>query len=96
MSISEPVEHVLARLDGARQTGPTQWQARCPAHDDRHASLSIGKGGDGRALVHCHAGCAPGDVLAKIGLTEADLFAAGPSAAPRPPASPKAKPAKGS
>ena len=31
--------------------------ARCPAHDDREPSLSIRDGGDGRVLVHCHAGC---------------------------------------
>src|SRR5260221_715460 len=30
--------------------------ARRPAHDDGKASLS-GKDGDGRVLLHCHAGC---------------------------------------
>ena len=33
------------------------WIARCPAHDDRQASLSIRETGEGKILVHCFAGC---------------------------------------
>jgi AAA domain len=47
----------LALSLGAKITGPTQWQALCPYHDDKMPSLSISEGGDGRVLVHCHAGC---------------------------------------
>ena len=49
--------------------------AQCPAHDDDHASLSIGhrRKGDG-AVVYCHAGCATADALAKLGLSMRDLF----------------------
>jgi hypothetical protein len=46
--------------------------ACCPAHDDRHPSLRIGYG-DGRTMLHCHAGCDPGDVLAAAGLHWRDL-----------------------
>ncbi len=31
--------------------------ARCPAHGDKHPSLSIANGSDGRLLLRCHAGC---------------------------------------
>lgn len=31
--------------------------ARCPAHDDKHPSLSLSNGADGRLLLRCHAGC---------------------------------------
>jgi hypothetical protein len=55
-----------------RQSGPN-WTARCPGHDDRNASLSVGRS-EGMALVHCHAGCDTADVLAVLGLTLADLF----------------------
>jgi hypothetical protein len=55
-----------------RQSGPN-WTARCPGHDDRNASLSVGRS-EGMALVHCHAGCDTADVLAALGLTLADLF----------------------
>jgi hypothetical protein len=48
--------------------------ARCPSHEDRHASLSVGTGDGGRALVTCHAGCSPDAVVAAAGLGMADLY----------------------
>lgn len=47
----------IAALLNARPAGEGRWSARCPAHDDSTASLSIGTGGDGKVLLHCHAGC---------------------------------------
>ena len=38
----------------------------CPAHDDKHPSLSIRDSDDGKVLVHCHAGCAQDDVVAEL------------------------------
>jgi hypothetical protein len=35
------------------------WSAKCPAHDDCRASLSIGLGDDNRVLVKRHAGRFP-------------------------------------
>src|SRR5712664_2251507 len=43
-----------------------QWMARCPAHDDRKPSLSIREADDGKALVHCHAGCGQKQVIAAL------------------------------
>lgn len=67
-------EEIISLLDPVKSTGPGQWLARCPAHEDRHPSLSIGTGDDGRVLLKCHAGCNVKDILAAIGLTERDLF----------------------
>ena len=64
---------ILSRLRGVRQNG-SGWTARCPAHEDRRASLSVGLGDDGRTLVHCHAGCSPESVMSAIGLTMQDLM----------------------
>lgn len=47
---------------------------RCPAHDDRRASLSIGRGDDGQILIHCHAGCETDAVLQAAGLDWADVM----------------------
>jgi hypothetical protein len=69
------VDILLSRLDRVRQFGKG-WSARCPAHDDRQASLSVTIGNDGRILAHCFAGCAIGDVLGAVGLTLTDLFPA--------------------
>ena len=48
--------------------------ARCPAHDDKHASLSIGEGNEGKVLLTCHAGCDVGSIVEAVGLTIPDLF----------------------
>lgn len=68
-----PIDLVLERLPSAKRCGEN-WRALCPAHQDRRASLSIGRGDDGRALLHCHAGCGLSNIIQKLGLTMADLF----------------------
>ncbi len=68
-----PVERLLGRLKGVRQTGHG-WEARCPAHRDRNPSLSVSQGDDGRALVRCHAGCDVKDVVVAVDLEMKDLF----------------------
>jgi hypothetical protein len=72
-----PVQKVLnelERLGSPAREGPSGWQARCPAHDDRAPSLSLREGRDGRALLHCHAGCETKAVLAALHLRFSDLF----------------------
>src|SRR4029077_17389405 len=51
-----------------------QWSARCPAHDDRKASLAIAVGDDGGAVLHCNAGCDIKAVVAALGLGFSDLM----------------------
>ena len=72
--MSDPVQAVLSRLQGFKATGDGKWEGRCPAHDDQHASLSISCGEDGRALLHCFAGCTPEAIVGKLGLKMTDLF----------------------
>lgn len=67
------VDNLLQLLDRVKRTGPGTWTSRCPAHADRSPSLSIRELDDGRALVHCHAGCEVQEVLAAVGMTFADL-----------------------
>jgi RecA-family ATPase len=79
-SISQtPINRLLHALanHGVRPSGSEKWTAKCPAHDDGTASLSVGVGKNGRAIVYCHAGCKPEAVLARVGLCIADLFADG-------------------
>jgi hypothetical protein len=56
----------IAHALGARRVGQNRWMARCPAHRERTPSLSIAEGRDGRALVHCFAGCEQIDVIAAL------------------------------
>ena len=71
---SNPVDILLSRLDGVKQTGPGKWLARCPAHEDRSPSLSIRETDDCRVLVHDFAGCSVDSICAAVGLELSDLF----------------------
>lgn len=64
---------LLHHLEGV-SGGDGQYMAKCPAHDDRRASLSVGVGEDRRILLKCHAGCTTEDITAALGLTVKDLF----------------------
>ena len=68
------VRRVLEKLRGVKVERAGQWQACCPAHEDRTPSLSVGVGADGKVLIHCQAGCATEAVLGALGLTPADMF----------------------
>ena len=59
---------IISRLRNVKETA-NGWEACCPAHGDRHASLSIGTGEDGRTLLNCHAGCTPEAIVAAMGLS---------------------------
>lgn len=54
----------IARGLRGRKAG-SGWMARCPAHDDRDPSLSIGEMA-GKVLVYCHAGCDQRDVISAL------------------------------
>lgn len=71
-----PIDRVLARLEGVKRRG-AQIMAKCPAHADSTASLSVRAAEDGKVLLHCFAGCVPEAVLNAAGLTMGDLFPAG-------------------
>ncbi|MCC7406683.1 MAG: hypothetical protein IT442_01335 [Phycisphaeraceae bacterium] len=73
MTGDDPLQPILDKLDAVRKT-PNGFAARCPAHDDTHASLSVSRGTDGRVLLHCHAGCSPMAVCQAMGLRLGDLF----------------------
>ena len=62
-------EKLLERLgDNVVSRNGDRAEARCPCHDDRSPSLSIGLRADGRGVVlTCHAGCPSADVLAAVG-----------------------------
>jgi len=86
IAIHDPVNLVVSKLHGVKQRGSV-YSAKCPAHDDRNASLAVKRGEDGRALVHCFAGCSLPEILAPLGIAERELFAdASTPTAPKPKA----------
>ena len=62
-------EKLLERLgDNVVSRNGNRAEARCPCHDDRSPSLSVGLRADGRGVVlTCHAGCSNTDVAAAVG-----------------------------
>jgi putative DNA primase/helicase len=62
------LQEFVQALDAVKQGN--EFYARCPAHNDGTASLSL-KEKDGRVLWHCHAGCdydAVASALSDVGL----------------------------
>ncbi|MEW6572574.1 MAG: CHC2 zinc finger domain-containing protein [Bacillota bacterium] len=78
-------EDVLPRLISVRKAGHG-WVACCPAHDDKHPSLSVGTGRNGRVLLHCYSGCSFHEILSALGLDykpQDDRLPAKPPSPPR-------------
>ena len=67
------IQEVLRYFDGVKKCGESQYMARCPCHDDRKQSLSIGRGEKG-VVMRCQAGCSTRDIIARVGLKPRDLF----------------------
>ncbi len=67
------LERVLSQLQHVRKA-LQGWTACCPAHDDRHPSLSVSLGKEGQVLLHCHAGCSVENIVEALNLTMSDLF----------------------
>jgi hypothetical protein len=76
----DPLRIVYEALEraGCKPHGPQyKFISPCPGHDDTNASLSVGVGADGRALLFCHRGCETRDIVEALGLDWGDLFPAG-------------------
>lgn len=69
-----PFDLVTARLDRFKPTAHGRGMARCPAHKDRHASLSVREFDTGAVGLHCFAGCEVESVVRAMGLQMEDLF----------------------
>jgi hypothetical protein len=68
------VDAIISRLEKARATGRGQWVACCPAHADKHPSMTLRETEDGRVLLHCFAGCSVEEILGAVGMTFDALF----------------------
>ncbi len=79
------IDNFLQHLSKVKKTGKG-YHALCPAHEDKSPSLNIREGEDGRLLLHCHAGCTTGAVVASIGLKLSDLYPATNTPRRPPPA----------
>jgi len=67
------IEEIIGRLSRVTSTS-NGYQACCPAHDDKKASLCIHQEPDGKVLMTCQAGCSIESVLSAMGLGWNALF----------------------
>lgn len=70
--MDDALDLVLGKLEGVVTRGG-YWMARCPAHEDREASLSVKRGTEQPVILYCHAGCERDAVLDALGLTLTDV-----------------------
>ncbi|MDI6710853.1 MAG: hypothetical protein QME76_09295 [Bacillota bacterium] len=74
--MSFTVQDVLSRVRDPKPAGQGKWLAFCPCHNDGakqgRRSLSIAESKDGKALLHCFAGCEFKDIIAALGLDKPD------------------------
>ena len=64
----------MNNFDGVRETGNGQYSCRCPAHEDKSASLGIKQGDGDRILLNCFAGCDVISILESAGLEWKDIL----------------------
>src|SRR5207253_11464773 len=82
MDSSAAFWRVLGTLGDSPRKSGSGYEARCPAHEDRHASLSVAIGLDGRVLLNCHAGCPTEKVPTALGLPPSALLERSPAGNP--------------
>lgn len=64
---------ILTKLEQTKPVGQGEYEAICPAHDDKTPSLHI-KEDKGKILLHCKAGCTTQSIINALGLQMSDLF----------------------
>ena len=68
MTLKPASAETIARILGECTVTAGGFKCKCPAHEDKQASLQINIVGpkDGKTTVYCHAGCKPGDIFKAI------------------------------
>lgn len=73
MTTDSRIEAFLSHFPDKKKT-KNGYEAKCPAHDDKRESLSIGLSENEKILLKCQAGCDYKAVLEAIGEKESILF----------------------
>jgi DNA primase len=72
--LEEIISLIEVKTNHKRKIYGYGYMLRCPAHEDKNPSLSIGEGRDRRVLMKCFKGCSAKDICASIGKTMRNLF----------------------
>ena len=73
------IDNFLSRLQRVRATGSGRWIASCPtanhANGDKHPSMTISEGSDGRVLACCHSQqCSIDEIAGAVGMSVGELM----------------------
>lgn len=60
------VDDIIPYLEGVKASSGGNYTAKCPAHDDKNNSFSIGSDAEGFAICNCFAGCSQSDIWEAI------------------------------
>jgi len=71
--VTKGIGDVLNKLQKVKKLGGNEFQACCPAHEDKKPSLTLKQEGD-HILLHCQAGCSTEDIVKTLDMSMADLF----------------------
>jgi len=67
------IGEILNKLQKVKPLSNGEFQACCPAHEDKKPSLNL-KQVDDKILITCQAGCQPEAIMQSLGLQMTDLF----------------------
>jgi hypothetical protein len=68
------IDNLLNSLEGVRKGANGNYMCKCPAHEDKSASLAIKEADDGRVLMNCFAGCGALEILNSLGMNWDALY----------------------
>lgn len=76
------LNEIISRFPNSKKTADNRYESVCPAHNDKHPSLSLYVNGDW-VNIKCFAGCSEDDILRTVGLKKADLYIGNKSYKPK-------------
>ena len=79
MNLTELKNLLAAKTGSEPKPSGEGFSCRCPAHDDKNASLSFSEGDKG-LLLKCHADCKFENIIAALGVKPTELFHANSTA----------------
>ncbi len=72
--MNDELLNVINRLRNVKQNS-NGWMAQCPAHDDKHNSLSVCEGKEKPFVLKCFAGCSFDSICAALNIEARELSA---------------------
>ena len=75
MNQSITAQQILSALEShgcEPKRGGDGWKSKCPSHDGKSQSLSIGDGVNGKAVIHCFKGCTYQAVMGALGMGQSN------------------------